>query len=164
MKHTGSSLGVVVLLTAVWVGLNESTHPLIILSGPIVAFAAVYFSNRFVLKGDYAQLYHIGPWTLLKYTVYLIFQVYTAGFAAMWRLVTGKVNLDIVHIRTELENDFHIALLANSITLTPGTVTVEKRGRDLQVLWIDAHTHDAGEAGEEIKGGFERLLLKDEAR
>lgn len=162
MKHPGSTLGAVVLLSAVWIALNESLSWYVVASGPVVAVTAIYFSDKFVLKGDFAGTYRIGPWTLVKYTAYLVSQVYVAGFAAMYRLARGSLNLDIVHIHTELDSEFHISLLANSITLTPGTVTVDKQGRKLDVLWIDAHTHDAGEAGDEIKGGFERLLRGDE--
>ncbi len=164
MKRSSSGLGAVILLSLVWIALNEAITVFTVVSAPLIAAAAIYFTNRFVLERDYLRTYRVGSWTLIKYVIYLIGQVYTAGFAAMARIFTGKINLDIVHITSELDNDFHISLLANSITLTPGTVTVDKKGDKLDVLWIDAHTHDAGEAGEEIKGGFERLLKADELK
>ena len=164
MKRPASGLGAIVLLSLVWIALNEAITVFTVVSAPIISGAAIYFTDRYVLRGNYTKTYSLGAWTLVKYVVYLIVQVYTAGFAAMAKLLTGTVNLDIVHIESALDNDFHISLLANSITLTPGTVTIDKRGRKLDVLWIDAHTHDATEAGEEIKGGFERLLRADELK
>jgi multicomponent Na+:H+ antiporter subunit E len=49
-------------------------------------------------------------------------------------------------------------LLANSITLTPGTITVEMRGEDVFVHWICMASEDSREATEAIVGGFERYL------
>ncbi|MFN3284633.1 MAG: Na+/H+ antiporter subunit E, partial [Pseudothermotoga sp.] len=37
---------------------------------------------------------------------------------------------------SDLENDLFLCLLAISITLTPGTVTVAKSGKSLQILHL----------------------------
>ena len=40
-------------------------------------------------------------------------------------------------MKTSLTNDFAKTILANSITLTPGTLTVEVNGDDFYVHWIN---------------------------
>ena len=82
----------------------------------------------------------------------------------MAKILTGGVNVNVVEVQTKLDNPFYIALLGNSITLTPGTVTMETDGQRLKVIWIDAHTRDPEIAGKEIKGGFEDLLEKAAVR
>ena len=49
-------------------------------------------------------------------------------------------------------------MLANSITLTPGTLSVEIRGDRLYVHWIDVAHVDEDHATERIVAGFERFL------
>ncbi len=156
--------GFVLVLAAVWVILNERATLPVVATGLLVGVVALGFTNVFVLNGDYGGTYGIRPLALLRYILVLIVQIYVAGFHAMAKILTGKVNVNIVAFDTVLRNEFHIALLANSITLTPGTVTMEKRGRHLRVIWIDAHTLDPELAGEEIKGTFERLLAGAEPR
>lgn len=159
MQRVLNNVGFVLLLSVVWVILNESLELAVLLGGPVIAAVSLYVTNRLVLKSDYHSQYHIRFLSLLIYCMVLLKEIYVAGFHAMAKIVTGRVNVNIVEFDTRLTNDFHIALLANSITLTPGTVTMEKSGQHLKVIWIDAHTTDPSEAAQEIMGPFERLLL-----
>jgi multicomponent Na+:H+ antiporter subunit E len=49
-------------------------------------------------------------------------------------------------------------MLANSITLTPGTLTVEMDGEWLYVHWTSVASDDIEAATSEIVAGFERYL------
>jgi len=49
-------------------------------------------------------------------------------------------------------------ILANSITLTPGTLTVDIEGDTLYIHWIDAKTADMGSATDKIVRKFEKYL------
>jgi multicomponent Na+:H+ antiporter subunit E len=49
-------------------------------------------------------------------------------------------------------------LLANTITLTPGTLTVDVIGEYLYIHWIDVVTKDIEEATKIIAGDFENLI------
>lgn len=162
MQRILDNAGFVLLLSVVWVILNESASWFIVLSGPVIAAVALYFTNRLVLKGDFHSFYRVRPFILMWYCLVLLKEIYVAGFHAMAKIITKRVNINIVGFDTKLTDDFHISLLANSITLTPGTVTMEKSGRHLQVIWIDAHTNDPAEAGAEIMGSFEKLLMRSE--
>ncbi|MFP4508765.1 MAG: Na+/H+ antiporter subunit E [Spirochaetota bacterium] len=162
MQRVLDNVGFVLLLSIVWFILNESLDFTVLISGPIIAATALYVTNRLVLKSDYHKRYHVRFVPLLFYCGVLLKEIYVAGFHAMVKIVTGRINVNIVEFDTRLTNDFHIALLANSITLTPGTVTMEKDGRHLTVIWIDAHTTDPSVAAREIMGSFEQMLLSSE--
>jgi multicomponent Na+:H+ antiporter subunit E len=64
----------------------------------------------------------------------------------------------IVKVKTKLKTPLGRLLLANSITLTPGTITVDMRGEDIFVHWIFVASTDAEAATEAIVGGFEKYL------
>lgn len=64
----------------------------------------------------------------------------------------------IVKVKTKLKTPLGRLLLANSITLTPGTITVETKGEDIYVHWIKVAATDPQRATEAIVSGFEKYL------
>ena len=82
------------------------------------------------------------------------------------RCFTGckNVNPGIVKIPVDLKSLYGQAALANAITLTPGTITMEITEEEGQtyyyVHWIDAKLPGGKEAGEAIKGRLERGLRR----
>jgi multicomponent Na+:H+ antiporter subunit E len=64
----------------------------------------------------------------------------------------------IVKVRTRLKTRMGRLMLANSITLTPGTLTVEMDGEWLYVHWVSVQSPDIDAATAEIVAGFERYL------
>lgn len=64
----------------------------------------------------------------------------------------------IVKVRTRLKSRMGRLLLANAITLTPGTLTVELDGEWLYVHWVSMETEDIDAATSSIVSGFEHYL------
>ena len=83
---------------------------------------------------------------------WVIFLIYSIGpfFLAMakanidvaYRVITGRINPGIVKISPGLKTDLGITMLANSITLTPGTLSVDidENNNDLYIHWINVTT------------------------
>ncbi len=71
-----------------------------------------------------------------------------------------KINPGIVKIKTKLTSDTGLTFLANSITLTPGTLCVDinpEKGL-LYIHWIDVKTQKSEDAARIIAGKFESIL------
>lgn len=68
----------------------------------------------------------------------------------------------IVKIKTNLKSDTALTFLANSITLTPGTMSVDiDSGKGiLYIHWINVQDKDVEKASEIIAGKFERILSR----
>lgn len=64
----------------------------------------------------------------------------------------------IVKVRTRLQSRMGRLMLANSISLTPGTLTVDLEGEWLYVHWVQMESADIDEATTAIVSGFERYL------
>ena len=64
----------------------------------------------------------------------------------------------IVEIKTSLKSDLAKVALANSITLTPGTFTLDILGDRLLIHWINVKTENIDEASRIIAGRFERYI------
>ncbi|MHC2995112.1 MAG: Na+/H+ antiporter subunit E [Candidatus Atribacteria bacterium] len=106
----------------------------------IVAFIArkVLFQKRSYrilnpLRWVIFLIYFIGPffWAMAK-----------ANIDVAYRVITGRINPGIVKISPGLKTDLGITLLADSITLTPGTLSVDidEKNNDLYVHWINVTT------------------------
>lgn len=97
---------------------------------------------------------------LAVYAVVIIYKMYIASFKVLFNVLRGDINPRIVHFRTRLKSDLARFVLANSITLTPGTISVHLDDDHLIVHWLDASTRHSKYAGELIKGPFEKLLKR----
>ena len=64
----------------------------------------------------------------------------------------------IVRVQTRLTSRLGRLLLANAITLTPGTITVDIQGQDLFIHWIYVDAKDVDDATKKIVSKFERYL------
>jgi multicomponent Na+:H+ antiporter subunit E len=100
----------------------------------------------------------LNPIRWVYFVVYLIgpffFYMAKANIDVAYRVVTGRIKPGIVRIKTGLKTDLGVAMLANSITLTPGTLSVEvdEKTNDLYVHWINVK--DKEPKAEEVCGSM----------
>ena len=122
-----------------------------VLSGWITRKVFFYYSGTEIRKA-------VNPVRWISWLVYLFgpFAVglVKANFDVASRVITGKINPGIVKVQTGLKSDFAVTMLANSITLTPGTLTVDldDSSNELYVHWIDVKNSDP--APNEVYGSF----------
>lgn len=97
---------------------------------------------------------------LVIYLLMMLYKIYAASFNVAWKVISGNINPRIVHFRTRLKSDLARVVLANSITLTPGTLTLDLDEDHLIVHWLDAKTTHSRYAGILIKEHFEKWLMR----
>jgi len=149
----------IILLTPMWIILREDLSALTVITGIIVSAGCTYFCHKYIpiniINGvDFLKL--------AAYPLYLIGQVYLAGFAAIKIIITGA-SVGIVKVNTKITNDFLKVVLVNSITLIPGSVSLDLKDQAITILWLRGKNddpQDAGAADELLKNGLERRLLK----
>ena len=138
-----------------------------ILFGIIVASIVSIFTQKFFVKDEPLAL--LKPSALLNLIAYIpVFFValVKSNIDVAKRALSPKVDVNpgIVKIKTDLKSDYGLAMLANSITLTPGTITMDIKENDgeyeMFIHWIDVKTQDVEEASEEIKGNFEPRIRR----
>jgi multicomponent Na+:H+ antiporter subunit E len=149
-----------VFLFATWLFLTSSFHWQELLTGALISVILSAF-----LGWTYARL-GLPPFTprrLWYFGVYLVVlfkEIVRANLDVAYRVIHPRLPIKpgIVAIRTELTQDIAKMLLANSITLTPGTFTLDILGDTLLIHWIDVRSEDMEEAAALISGRFERYL------
>jgi multicomponent Na+:H+ antiporter subunit E len=98
----------------------------------------------------------------IVYTVVLIWECIKANFDVAYRVLSPKMPIKpgIVKVRCSLKTDIAKTFLANSITMTPGTITVDVIEDDFYVHWIFVSSQDPAVYTKKIIGRFENLLKK----
>ena len=102
-------------------------------------FTYSIFTRRFPLAV-------FNPYRILLFFIYafgpFFAEMAKANIDVAYRVITGKINPGIVKISPGFDSDISITMLANSITLTPGTLTVDidKKTNDLYIHWINVKT------------------------
>ncbi|ASJ05896.1 Na+/H+ antiporter subunit E [Thermococcus pacificus] len=158
------------VLIAFWVVISGSLSLDNLLVGAAVTGIIAAFM-RDLLTEDIRKSGHIAEKLLYftfiylpQYVVIMAFRLLESNLKVAKNVIFMDINPGIVKIKTDLHSDTGITILANSITLTPGTLTLDvnkKLGETyLYVHWIDVETLNREKAGEKIKGDIEEWLKK----
>jgi len=108
--------------------------------GVILSLIVGFITRKIFIKDNYRMA---NPVRWISFIVYVIgpffIEMAKANFDVAYRVITGKINPGIVKISPDLKSDLGITILANSITLTPGTLTVDidEDKNDLYIHWIN---------------------------
>jgi len=140
----------------------------VLIAGVIVSFLVALFSARFFVHEKAFYLWNPKRlFTLLFYCIVIFpIELVKANIDVAKRALCPKlpVNPGIVKIPVDVKSDYALAMVADSITLTPGTITmdiVEEDGQNYYYIhWIDVATEDPKEAGETIKGTMEKWIRR----
>ena len=98
---------------------------------------------------------------IVMYIIVLLFEIIRANFSIIRRVLAPNINVEpcLVKFRTPLKTEAARVALANSITLTPGTITVSLEGDNLLVHALNK------DMAEGLEGSiFERMLAGMEGK
>ena len=149
-------------LMVFWLFLSLNFQPISIILGTIFSFLISLLSYDLFIKPDEGIRSKFIPtlWFSLIYIFVLLYEMFLASFDVVYRVITMKIDPEVAMIRSNIKSDLGIVLLANSITLTPGTITIDIEGEYLYVHWLYARKTHSNQAAELIKGRFERWLRR----
>lgn len=89
----------------------------------------------------------------------LIFEIYKSSFSHILRIIKGNCNPTIVNVQLDLRDPFLIMLISNSITLTPGTITIDVNENMLTVLSVEDDKENKKTISMDIKDKFEKHFI-----
>jgi multicomponent Na+:H+ antiporter subunit E len=148
------------ILFIFWIVLTQSIDWIDLVMGLMVSIISMLLSKRFLYTDIFRPgFFHIRKF--FKYISVLIPEILRSGFKSLYIIATFKTDAKIIKVKTELENNFHIYILAVSITLTPGTITIYRTKNILYVLRLFPQSVDETMEPESIKAPFEKILMGD---
>jgi len=152
-----------VILYIVWIALiagdNFSFGGLMI--GLIVAPLVAWLSGSHLSFVDDIKFSPQMPIHMLRYLGAFFVALMRSNVDMAKRVLSPQlpINPAVVVINTQLESRLGKLLLANSITLTPGTLTVDVLEHGLQIHWVDSTKGtDLESATQAISASFEQHL------
>lgn len=144
-----------------WIVLTWTLYIPSLLVGLILSiFIGCWFGDIFVERArNFFQIRRLAY--LIYYIPVFTYYCLLANFDVAYRVLHPGLPIrpGIVKVKTILKNNTARVALANSITLTPGTLSVEVTDDGyLYVHWINVKTTDVEEATERIVKRFEKIL------
>jgi len=150
------------ILTLVWIILRENFSLFTIISGIIFGAVVLLFCNKYLPLG---KITDVNFAKLALYPLYLIGQVYLAGLYVV-KLIFLGADVEVIKLKTKIENESLRYILVDSITLTPGSILLDLEQNEITLLWLKDKRVDLSinVRDESIKGKMERWLMKAELK
>ena len=123
----------------IWLLLSASFNLFHVGLGLAAAFAVAWFNtDRSVSRFPILRL------RIVWYFLWLLGRIFQSGFHLSVLILHPALPIDpkMISYRTKLREEAGIVLMGNSITLTPGTITVEVNSQDLVVHAMDDKSAD----------------------
>lgn len=135
-----------------------------LISGVIISgFVSFMTGDMFVKRPHRFKQFTRYLW-FLYYIPLFIWECIKANIDVAYRVIHPDlpINPGIVKVKSTLKSDTGLTFLANTITLTPGTMSVDidEENGFLYIHWIDVKDKDIQKATERIVNIFEDILRR----
>ena len=151
------------IFLAAWIIFNGAVTLEIVIFGVVISAAVFAFMCKFM---DYSLKKELNVYkksfAFIAYCILLIREIIKANLEIIPRILTIEEEMEpaIVKFHTKLKTDFTRMLLANSITLTPGTITIEMQGDEYTIHCLDTSLAE-GLEDSEIEKALMKLEVED---
>lgn len=146
-----------ILLALAWLALTATFSPANLILGFAVGYVLLWFSMG---SGD-AGRYFVKLRIAIRFVLFFLWELTKANFKVAFDVLTPRHHMKpgVIAVPLDVTTDAEITMLANLITLTPGTLSLDV-STDRKVLYVHAmYIEDAESMRREIKEGFERRVL-----
>lgn len=147
------------VLAFVWAFATGQLTTSNILIGLVLGYWVLFFTQR----SDEGRSYFVRVWRVAKFIVFYLGQMIRSNLRVAYDVVTPKnyMRPGVIAVPLSVDTDAEIVLLANLITLTPGTLSLDlspdRKTLYVHMMYIDV---DAEQARRQIKEGLESRVLE----
>ncbi len=147
-----------ILLALSWAAITGLFSWSNVLAGFILAYVVLFIAQRAI--GSYTYFRRIDR--VLRFAVFYVWELILANLRVAYDVMTPRhrIRPGVVAIPLDARTDAEITLLANLITLTPGSVSLDVSS-DRRFLYLHAmYIDDVEEFRQSIKETLERRVLE----
>ena len=155
-------LAVFILSLIFWFLLTFDFTVANLIVGIVAAAITSAVFGRFFISNVYKLFQPKRYFWFVIYLFVFIWECIKANFDVAYRVLHPAMPIrpGIVKVKTTLRSDMAKMLLANSITMTPGTISVDIIGDCLYVHWIYISSEDPEIYTPKITGAFEKYIKR----
>lgn len=145
-------------LAVAWMLISGEWNAVSFAGGFVIGFALM----RLTIRTESERRYYRRLPLVVSFGLYFVYELVVSNLRIAADILTPKLSMlpAIVAVPLDVKTDFEIMLLANLITLTPGTLSLEV-SEDRSTLYVHSvYAADPEATVREIKSGFERRVLE----
>lgn len=127
-------------------------------AGFVIGYLALWVTRP--LYGETSYFRRVAK--ILQLLAYFIWQLLVSNLRVLWDVITPRhiSNPGVIAVPLDAKSDFEIMLVANFVSLTPGTLTLDvsddRKSLYVHVMFLE----DVDSARREIKEGIEKRVLE----
>ncbi len=150
-------MSVFITSLVIWLLLTGFSYSELLVGVIVSIFVAVVLRQYHGIKYDWKLVVRLVKYIFVYLPVFIV-EMVKANLDVAARVLNPRLPLNpgFVKVKTSLQGDASKLFLANSITLTPGTLTLDVKGDSLYIHWIDVKSTEDKE--KYISGRFEGIL------
>lgn len=145
-----------IMLALIWMFLTGSLTANTLVEGFIMGYLVLWLASPLYGPTTYFRKFR----QVVSFILYFLRELVIATVRVARVVIAPEIDVRpaIIAVPLDLTTDFQITLLANLVTLTPGTLTLDVSD-DCRVMYVHVmHAEDIERARQEIKQGFERRI------
>ena len=144
------------VLNIFWLLLTVSFYWVDILIGVVFSSFTAYFSIKLLESRNVTFPSFV---VFVKYIILLFFEIFISSFHHIRRILSkDEENVVIFELDVKSEKMVELIMMANFITLTPGTVTIDICDDKIKVVAIESRNKDRGIIRKKLENTFYKIF------
>ena len=148
-------LGIALLL--MWIIMNEMFNWLVFFSGIVIAIVTIA-ATRAIIHRSYVDELWLGWRTAVLLFPFTMYQIALAAWAMAKTIVKGEPDYVCFSYQSILQDDLSVFLFCSMITLTPGSIVVNRKHNLLQIICIGKDSASARQDCETLEKQIVKIL------
>lgn len=158
MKRVYSQFKFFLILLLLWLLMNGNLELLTVLLGVLVSFTVTLFSYDLLLDRKGKHFHSIPISKLVLYFFTLFIEIFKSAYFFSLNVFKKEYVPMVFKISLEHLDPVRVAIVANSITLTPGTISIEMVDQAIYVMVLAKPGTPLEQLEKPIRDNFEKLL------
>jgi len=154
-RHT---IFVMIALTFVWIILMERVSWQNIAIGMFMSMLCTHLIGKFL---NFEEIRNVNFYKLAAYPLWLVGRIYMDALFLV-KMILSDAKWGIVNFDLGLKNDSLRIMLADSITLTPGSIYLGREGKQITLLCIGSRKKKGYPTAEDDLRSIEKILERSQ--
>ncbi len=148
------------ILLSFWLLLTLNFSFFNIIIGLIICSLVIFVSKGILYDTEDYLFRKMSIITMLKYLGNLLLEIYKSSFSYIVRIIKKDCEPFVVEVELDVTDLLIISIISNSITLTPGTLTIDVQNNKLTILTLKDCEDCISLVDTEIKEKFQSFFVE----